>query len=139
MKIQAKLDYACKALLELALHWPKKEPLQLNVIAERQKIPIKFLIQIMISLKQMGLVESIRGKMGGYVLAKPPEYIGVLDVLQAFDKTWQIRAGNLKKKDVLENVWGELQTTINKFFTDITFEVLCQRKRAMDNVAVYTI
>ena len=48
MKIIAKTDYACRALLELSLHWPKQEPLQVTAIADNQQIPIKFLIHILI-------------------------------------------------------------------------------------------
>ena len=65
MRISARCDYACKALLELTLHWPSKEPLQLHTISENQGISTKYLVHILIQLKRMGLIESIRGKQGG--------------------------------------------------------------------------
>jgi len=65
MKIPAKIDYACKAIFELAAHWPNKKPVQMQYVAEHQNIPIQFLTQIMIQLKHLGYVESIRGKRGG--------------------------------------------------------------------------
>ena len=70
MKISAKTDYACKAIFELVMHWPKPEPLAINVIARSQRIPIKFLTHILLQLKTMGMVESIRGQRGGYLLVK---------------------------------------------------------------------
>lgn len=69
MKISAKIDYACRALLiELGLHWPDNRPMQVSAIAKRQKIPMNFLVHILITLKELGYVDSIRGKSGGYVL-----------------------------------------------------------------------
>ena len=53
MRVSAKCDYACKALLELALHWPNKEPVQIHEISEKQDIPIKYLVQILIQLKRI--------------------------------------------------------------------------------------
>jgi Rrf2 family protein len=70
MKLSAKSDYALRAILELSLHWPKNEPLSLTTIAKRQQIPLKFLSHILLHLKDIGLVHSLRGKEGGYLLAK---------------------------------------------------------------------
>ncbi len=82
MRISARCDYACRALLELALHWPNIEPVQTYTISEKQDIPMKYLVQILIQLKRMGLVESARGKHGGYSLAKPPNKISLGEVIR---------------------------------------------------------
>src|SRR2546427_7062657 len=84
MKISAKIDYACRALIELALHWPDRTPLQIRTIAKRQKIPIKFLVHILIHLKQLGLTQSVRGKSGGYVLAQSPTNIKLNMIIKSF-------------------------------------------------------
>src|SRR5262245_53536106 len=86
MKISAKTDYACRAILELALHWPNSVPLQISSIAGNRKIPVKFPTQILVTLKQTGLVESIRGQKGGYVLAKAPKDITLREVVANFEK-----------------------------------------------------
>ena len=82
MKISAKMDYACRALLELALHWPDLTPMQISEIAKRQEIPIKFLVHIMIHLKERGYVNSVRGNKGGYLLAKAPAEIHFGEVIE---------------------------------------------------------
>ena len=82
MKISAKIDYACRALLELALHWPNKEPLPITEIADKEKIPVKFLVHILINLKNLGYIQSVRGNRGGYLLVKNPSEINLLEVIQ---------------------------------------------------------
>jgi len=72
MRISAKCDYACRALVELSFHWPKKIPLRIQQMSEKQEIPERFLVQILLQLKRLGFVTSSRGKNGGYNLAKAP-------------------------------------------------------------------
>ncbi|MGB3241335.1 MAG: Rrf2 family transcriptional regulator, partial [Candidatus Omnitrophota bacterium] len=62
MRISARCDYACRALLELSLHWPNEAPVHIQQISENQKIPERYLVQILIQLKRLGLVTSSRGK-----------------------------------------------------------------------------
>ena len=142
MKISAKTDYACRALLELSLHWPHSTPLQIGEIARNQKIPIKFLTHILIQLKQMGYVESVRGQRGGYLLAKPPREITVHEVIDAFHemKRVPLRTNiSLKTTDVFENIWRGADNVIAGFFAKITFEEICQRKRNLTRIPMYTI
>jgi Rrf2 family protein len=68
-----------RAILELALEYGKA-PLQIKVIAEREDISNKYLEQLIAMLKASGLVRSIRGPRGGYMLAKPPEEIQLKDI-----------------------------------------------------------
>ena len=66
--------YATRALLDLTLHY-NEGPVLIQDIADRQNIPLRFLEQILLSLKRHGFVESRKGRGGGYLLAKPPEAI----------------------------------------------------------------
>jgi Rrf2 family protein len=66
--------YAIRALLHLADHFGEG-PVQLTEIAEKQNIPAKFLTVILSEMKRAGLVETLRGKEGGYWLARPPHQI----------------------------------------------------------------
>jgi len=84
MKISAKIDYACRALIELSLHWHNQDPLQIQTLARRQEIPMKFLPHILLRLKEVGFVESLRGKSGGYRLARAPQGIFLQDVVAHF-------------------------------------------------------
>jgi len=73
-----------RAILELALAH-KAEPLQIKVIAERQKISNKYLEQLVAIMKSAGLVRSIRGPHGGYLLAKPPEEIKLSEIFRVLE------------------------------------------------------
>jgi Rrf2 family protein len=71
-------------MIELAKH-DLNQPLQLKIIAERQEISVKYLEQLMAVLKSAGLIKSIRGSRGGYVLAKSPNQIAVIDILHCVE------------------------------------------------------
>jgi Rrf2 family protein len=81
MKLFAKTEYACIAVLELALKYSQKEPVRIHDIADLHGIPPRFLVQILLQLKSAGFVASIRGAAGGYRLAKPPEKISLGEVM----------------------------------------------------------
>lgn len=82
--LSQKAKYALRALLMLASH-PGDQPLLISDIAESQRIPKKFLEQILLDLKFHGLVTSRRGKHGGYVLLKPADLITLADVMRLID------------------------------------------------------
>lgn len=84
MKLSTKGRYGLRAFIDLAV-WGEEEPVPLTSIAERQDISVSYLEQLMAKLKKAGLVNSIRGVNGGYVIAKPAEEISVGDVLRALE------------------------------------------------------
>lgn len=84
MRVSSKGDYACRALLSLALH-DNVGPTSVRDIAERTAIPQPYLEQILLSLKGAGLVRSKRGVGGGYVLARQPAEIRLSEILSAVD------------------------------------------------------
>ncbi len=128
MLISAKCDYACRALLELSLHWPNTEPLPINVIAERQGIPVKYLIQILIDLKNIGLVKSVRGKEGGYILAKAPNSITLKEVIEHIEGSLVgIREG-IKGSSLLP-IWLEVEKSLNEILEKFTFEDIANKIR----------
>jgi Rrf2 family protein len=85
MKISAKAEYACLALLALARHGPDSPPLRIREISEDYEIPERYLVQILLRLKSAGLVVSTRGAAGGYHLARPASTISMGQVLSAID------------------------------------------------------
>ena len=85
MRVSAKAQYACIAMLELAAHYEDPQPVHIKTIADVHGISQRFLVQILLQLKVRGLVESVRGAAGGYHLAKPPEQICLADVINAID------------------------------------------------------
>jgi Rrf2 family protein len=76
--------YATRAMLDLTLHYDEG-PVQIRDIAERQKIPLKFLEQILLELKHQGFVQSRKGPGGGYTLADRPEVITLGAVVRAME------------------------------------------------------
>jgi Rrf2 family protein len=85
VRVSSKGDYACRALLSLALHQAQAGPTSVRDIAERTGIPQPYLEQILLALKGAGLVRSKRGVGGGYVLARQPSDIVISDILAAVD------------------------------------------------------
>lgn len=84
MKFSKKSEYALRALIELTAH-SGQTLLQRQEIAERQHIPIEFLEQILLTLKNAGILASKRGVSGGYMLIKPPHQITLGQVIRLLD------------------------------------------------------
>lgn len=82
--LSQKAKYALRALLELAQAGPGQAML-ISDIAERQRLPKKFLEQILLELKRRGIVQSKRGRNGGYALLKPPSVISFGEVMRIVD------------------------------------------------------
>ena len=85
MKLSAKTEYACLAMLQLAEDYTSGEPVQLRRIADEHGIPARFLVQILLQLKGASLVASTRGAAGGYRLSRPPHEITVAEVIDAME------------------------------------------------------
>lgn len=84
MKLTKRGEYGLKTLLALALVYGQRM-LSLREISVREKLPVKFLEQIMMILRRSGFVESMKGKHGGYSLSRPPEKITVGEIIRAVD------------------------------------------------------
>jgi Rrf2 family protein len=78
----SKVDYALRAMLDLAAQAPGR-PAQSREIAARQEIPESYLNQLLVILRRAGLVRSVRGAAGGYVLGREPHQVTVADVVGA--------------------------------------------------------
>ncbi len=85
VRVSTRGDYACRALLSLALHADGEGPTSVRDIAERTALPQPYLEQILLALKGAGLVRSKRGVGGGYVLARDPAEIRLSEIVSAVD------------------------------------------------------
>ena len=85
VRVSTRGDYACRALLSLALHQEASGPTSVRDIAERTGLPQPYLEQILLALKGAGLVKSKRGVGGGYVLSRPASEIRLSEVISAVD------------------------------------------------------
>ncbi len=79
MKLSTRVRYGIRAMLEIAQHGIDK-PVDLNEISKNQGLSKKYLHALLVQLKHAGLLASVRGKTGGYLLAKRPEEISLLDI-----------------------------------------------------------
>ncbi len=96
MKLTTKFRYGTRALFEIAKNQSAKKPVKRKIIIEKQQIPESFLENILISLKNSGIINAIRGPKGGFVLNKEPSEITMLDVYLTFE-------GKLSLVDCLTN------------------------------------
>lgn len=141
MKISAKIVYACRALIELALHWPNQDPLQIQTLARRQEIPMKFLPHILLRLKEVGFVESIRGKSGGYRLAKAPQEILLQDVAGHFGgiKFEFPEEKGAHAGAVLVRVFSRINTGIEQELQGLTFADLSAEAKKEGKNLIFNI
>ena len=113
MKVSAKAEYACLAILALARQSPDAPPLRIREISEAYEIPERYLVQILLQLKGAGLVASTRGAAGGYRRARDPENVRLSEVLSAIDGPDTIRSdaahSNRQAGQVLAAVWASVR------------------------------
>jgi Rrf2 family protein len=126
VKLSVKSDYAARAVLGLARHHARGSAVRVEQLAAEQGIPANYLVQILIELKSQRIVRSQRGKEGGYLLARPPAEISLGDVLrcvhgQVFDTP---ALNDPSCPPELRNAWRSLQSTLNTFADDISFQDL---------------
>ena len=81
MKISLKLEYACRVLAQLGRRYGSGEWAQIEELAQIESVPRNYLVQILNMLRTGGLLDSRRGKQGGYTLARPPAEISLHDVV----------------------------------------------------------
>ena len=114
MRVTTRTRYAIRALYHLAFHRPGQAT-QAKEIAEVQKIPLRFLEQILQDLRRAGVIEARRGPRGGYALARSPAEISMADVLRAVRGPLEGLLGVEEpddgapgSSDVPSLVWGEI-------------------------------
>jgi Rrf2 family transcriptional regulator, cysteine metabolism repressor len=129
VKLSVKSDYAARAVLALARQYHTGVAQRVEQIATAQNIPPNFLVQILIELKAQQIVRSLRGKQGGYLLARPPASITLGDVLrcihgQVFDSP---ALQDINCPPELRGAWEQLQTTVAAAADAITFQQLIEQ------------
>jgi len=127
VKLSVKSDYAARAVLGLAVHQPSGRPLRIDALASAQGIPANYLVQILIDLKAHGIVRSLRGKDGGYQLARPPADISMGDVLRAIHgDVFETPALNDDSEcpPELKQAWKRVQQATKRAADSITFQQL---------------
>jgi len=136
MKLSTKGRYAVMALVDLASN-SNGRPVALADIAERQEISLSYLEQLFAKLRRGGLVKSVRGPGGGYLLARPSAETRIADAIMAVDEP--IRAtrctpgspsgcrGN-KSRCLTHDLWEELGNQIHLYLSSVSLEDVCTRR-----------
>ena len=121
MNISVKGEYALQAIFDLASR-ESGEPVKIANIAQRQKIPQKFLELILAGLKQGGFVELRRGAEGGYLLARPAESITVGEVLRFVEGAGEGKGRNRTKPDTpFSDMWQRVDSAVSGILDKTTF------------------
>ncbi len=130
--ISTKGRYGMRAMLDLTIH-SAEEKVSLSSIAERQNISVNYLEQVFAALRKAGLVKSIKGAQGGYVLGRPPASITVGEILRALEGDLRIAGdyeqGQGQTRNSYEyciriNVWDKLEESIRQIVDSLTLEDL---------------
>ena len=130
VKLSVKTDYAARAVLELAAHSVDGPARKVEELAAVSGTSANFLVQILVELKSAGIVTSIRGKQGGYRLAKEPADISLGSVWRAVDGV-VLDSPALEDEQcpvVLRQAWGEVRTSVDAAADSITFDQLLEAR-----------
>jgi len=130
VRISAKVDYAVRACVELAVAQEldaTPRPVKAEALARAQEIPVKFLENILQGLRQAGIVESRRGPDGGHLLARPAAEIALADVIRAIDGPLA-GIGGRRPEDVgfpgaaepLQEVWVAVRATLRRVLENVS-------------------
>jgi Rrf2 family transcriptional regulator, cysteine metabolism repressor len=126
VKLSVKSDYAARAVLGLARHYALGNAVRVEDLATEQRLPANYLVQILIELKAQGIARSVRGKEGGYLLARPPAEITLGEILRAvhgeiFDTP---ALTDPQCPPELRRAWQKLQKAVDAVANGVTFQQL---------------
>ena len=135
MKLSTKGRYATRAMLDLALHYGEGAIL-LRDIAERQQLSVRYLEHVIMPLKMAGLVRSIRGAKGGFMLARPPSQIKLMEIIQlcegsiapveCVDDTAMCPRSEVC---VTQGIWSEMEIAMRRVLESTSLQNLVERQR----------
>ncbi len=147
MRLSTKGRYGVRAMVDLTLYYGQG-PILLKDIAKRQEISKKYLESIITSLKIAGLVKSIRGPHGGYILAKPPAQIKLNQIIKVLE-------GSLSPAECVDDpgccsrieicltrcVWREIKRSMDEILESISLEDLVKqgKRKKQDKNIIYNV
>ena len=137
MKLSTKGRYAVMAMVDLATQSAQQKPIALADIAERQEISLSYLEQLFGKLRKGGMVRSVRGPGGGYLLARSAADTRISDIVKSVDE--QIKATRCKSGSsdgchsnkslcLTHDLWEELGNQIHKYLSSVSLEDIVDKK-----------
>ena len=139
MKLSTRGRYGVKAMVELALGYGSK-PLSIKTIASRQNLSEYYLEQLFSPLRNAGLIKSIRGAQGGYVLNKKPEDITVADIIEVLEGPVEI--ADCIEGEYCDNerycatrlLWEKIRDSIENVMNGITLQDIVNDYNEMNSL-----
>lgn len=149
MKLSTKSRYGLRAMVDLAVY-STGEQVPLYAIAERQNISITYLEQVFSALRKSGLVKSVKGAQGGYILVEKPEKIKVGSILRILEGDLSIiddaaSGAQLEKNSIRyclkTNVWEKMNMTLSQLIDSMTLGYLADEYKRINglNAPMYYI
>lgn len=146
MKLSTKGRYAVMAMADLA-HHSKGKPIALAEVADRQEISLSYLEQLFGRLRRAGLVTSVRGPGGGYMLGREPDAMRVADIILAVDepiKATRCTPGSPqgchthRGRCLTHDLWEELGNQIHAYLSSVTLGDVCERRLLAGNRLMFS-
>jgi len=137
MKLSTKGRYAVMAMVDLAIQSSSGKPVTLAEVAERQEISLSYLEQLFGKLRKGGLVKSVRGPGGGYMVAHDPTEMRISDIIMAVDEPLNATrcspgspAGckTNKSRCLTHDLWQELTNHIHLFLNSVTLADIVEKR-----------
>jgi Rrf2 family transcriptional regulator, iron-sulfur cluster assembly transcription factor len=134
MRITTKGRYGLRAVINLAMARHNR-PISIGFIANEEKVSSEFLEQIFFKLKKAGLIRSIRGPGGGFVLNRKPSEISVQNILEAVGETRGLTPCTLRRKTLCDRpepcpahaIWTGLQKTMEDYLSSVTLKDIMEK------------
>lgn len=124
MKLSHKLEYACRVLAQLGRTFGQDKLAHIETLALAEAVPANYLVQILNELRTSGLIVSKRGKQGGYALARAPEKIALVEIVEAVDGELLERnfedAGHSGER--VAGIWSEIGQAFESKVREYTLE-----------------
>ncbi|TET43441.1 Rrf2 family transcriptional regulator [Candidatus Aerophobetes bacterium] len=147
MRLSTKGRYGARAMLDLALN-SSEGPVLLREIAKRQEVSEKYLEHSITTLRKAGLVRSIRGARGGYVLAKSPSQIRLSEIMEVLEGSMapvecvdDPQVCQRAQLCVTRDIWAKMKEAIDNILESITLQDMVERQNRKKNskAIVYNI
>lgn len=149
MKLSKKSDYALRAMIYLSMNY-QKGAVQIKEISTKERIPQKFLENILLTLRKVGILNSKMGLKGGYALARSPDLITLGDVIRVLDGTIApvdcVSQMSYKKCSeeitcAIRGVMMNVRDAVTEVLDTMTFADMCKRTKDLmeSNALTYSI
>jgi Rrf2 family transcriptional regulator, cysteine metabolism repressor len=145
MKLSTRSRYGVRLMLELAINY-NKGPVQLSMISDVEEISEKYLGQIVIQLKNAGLINSVRGAQGGYLLSGKPDKITLRNIVESLEGSLNLvdcidDKGLCSRNEicVTKDVWELISDNIKNTLENITLANLVEKTKGKINSSNYLI